>query len=93
MRSIEVQVQSEAGLHARPAAVFVRAASAYASTVRLENLTSQRLPVNAKSITSVLSAGVERGHRVRIEAEGIDEDRALDALGRLVAGLGERVSD
>ena len=86
MRSIEVEVRGESGLHARPAAAFVRAASAYASTVRLENLSAAGPVADAKSITSVLSAGVERGHVVRIEAEGADEERAVRALRRLLAG-------
>ena len=91
MRSVEVEVRSESGLHARPAAVFVRTAGAFVSTLRLRNLTAGRPVVNAKSITSVLSAGVEHGHVVRIEADGIDEESALDALGRLLAGPGEPV--
>jgi len=86
LRSIEVEVRGESGLHARPAAAFVRAASAYASTVRLENLSAAGPVADAKSITSVLSAGVERGHVVRIEAEGADEERAVKALRRLLAG-------
>jgi phosphotransferase system HPr (HPr) family protein len=93
VRSVEVEVRNESGLHARPAAVFVRTASTFASTLRLWNLTAGRPAVNAKSITSILSAGVEQGHVVRIEADGIDDARALDALGRLLSGLGRPVGD
>lgn len=88
MRFIEIEVRSESGLHARPAAAFVRAAAAYASTIRLENLTAARPAVDAKSITAVMSAGVEKGHVVRIEAEGPDEAMAVEGLRRLLAGLG-----
>jgi phosphotransferase system HPr (HPr) family protein len=91
VRSIEVEVRSESGLHARPAAVFVRAAAAYASTIRLENMTAARPAVDAKSITGVMAAGVEKGHVVRIEAEGPDEGMAIEGLRRLLAGLGEPV--
>ena len=76
-------------LHARPAAAFVRAAAPFASTVRLENVTLGHPSADAKSIVGVLSAGVERGHLVRIAADGVDEDQALDALRDLLAGLGE----
>ena len=91
MRFIEIEVRSESGLHARPAAAFVRAAAAYASTIRLENLTAARPAVDAKSITAVMSAGVEKGHVVRIEAEGPDEAMAVEGLRRLLAGLGEPI--
>lgn len=93
MRSIEVEVRNESGLHARPAAAFVRAAAAFDSTVRLENVTAARPSQDAKSLIGVLSAGVERGHVVRVVAEGADEDRAVDTLRGLLAGLGEPVGE
>lgn len=93
MRSIEVEVRSESGLHARPAAAFARAAAGFSSTVRLENVTTARPAADAKSIVGVLSAGVERGHVVRIVADGADEDRAVDTLRELLAGLGERAGE
>ena len=80
MKSIETEVRSAAGLHARPAADFVRAASRFRSDVRLANLTSAGEPVDARSLTAVLGAGVEAGHRVRVLADGPDEEAALTAL-------------
>ena len=50
-------------------------------------------PANAKSIVGVMSAGVERGHVVKIVADGADEDQALGALRDLLAGLGEPVGE
>jgi phosphotransferase system HPr (HPr) family protein len=93
VRSIEVEVRSVSGLHARPAAAFVRAAAGFSSTVRLENVTTARPAADAKSIVGVLSAGVERGHVVRIVAEGADEDRAVETLRELLAGLGRQVGE
>jgi phosphotransferase system HPr (HPr) family protein len=93
LRSIEVEVRSESGLHARPAAAFVRAAATYASAITIANVTSPGPALNAKSVTSVLAAGVERGHLVRVEAEGADEDQAVEGLRRLLAGLGEPVRE
>jgi phosphotransferase system HPr (HPr) family protein len=93
LKSIEVEVRSDSGLHARPAADFVRAAAGFASTIRLQNITAGRSPANAKSITGVLAAGVEMGHTVKITAEGSDEDLAIEALHRLLAGLGEPVGE
>jgi phosphocarrier protein len=93
VRSIEIEVRSEAGLHARPAAAFVRMASGYASRIRLENMSMGRPAVNARSIVGVLSAGVENGHIVRITADGKDEEQALIALAELLEVLAQPVGE
>jgi phosphocarrier protein FPr len=88
LRSVEIEVANDSGLHARPAAVFVKAAAGFSSRIRLENVTLSKPPVDARSLTGVLSAGVEKGHLVRIWAEGVDEDRAVEALREVIsAGL------
>jgi phosphotransferase system HPr (HPr) family protein len=93
VRSVEVDVRTESGLHARPAAGFVRAAIGFASVVRLENVTLGRPAVNAKTLVGVLGSGVEKGHRIRITAEGSDEKRAVDTLGGMLLGMGEKVGE
>jgi phosphotransferase system HPr (HPr) family protein len=80
LKAIEVEIRNESGLHARPAAALVRAASGFRSAIRLENATLGRPAVDAKSLIGVLAAGVERGHRVRLSAEGQDEVEAIEAL-------------
>ena len=87
MTSVEVEVRNELGLHARPAAAFVRAAIGFSSVVRLENVTLGTRAANAKSLVGVLGSAVEKGHRVRISAEGSDERRAVDTLGSLLLGM------
>jgi phosphotransferase system HPr (HPr) family protein len=90
MQTAEVEVHNVSGLHARPAATFVKAAAAFRSQVRIENLTRGSSPVNAKSLIAVLSGGVERGHRIRISADGEDETAAIEALRTLAeTGFGE----
>jgi phosphotransferase system HPr (HPr) family protein len=92
MRSIDVEVRNPSGLHARPAAVFVKAAATYRSTITVENLDRGTPPVNAKSIISFLGGGIAKGHTVRIAVDGEDEDAAVVALHDLVAsGLGEEL--
>jgi phosphotransferase system HPr (HPr) family protein len=88
-----VEVRSETGLHARPAAAFVRMASVYEARIRLENLSMGRPAVDARSITGILSSGVEKGHFVRIVAEGPDEVQAATALGELLQAFGESVEE
>jgi phosphoenolpyruvate-protein phosphotransferase len=91
LKSVEIEIRNESGLHARPAAVVVRAAAGFRSRIGLENATLAGPTADAKSLVGVLAAGVERGHRVRIWAEGDDEAEAVEALSELLrGGLGER---
>jgi len=88
--SLELQVHNASGLHARPAAAFVRAACTFQSDIRVANLTTGSDPVTAKSIIGVLGLGVQRGHRISLLVDGADEGPAAEALRTLVeAGLGE----
>lgn len=80
-----MRVHNEVGLHARPAAMFVRVAGRYASAITVRNLTRDGEPQNAKSILGVLAADVERGHEIEVTAEGDDEGEALRGLSRLVS--------
>ena len=94
MRTTEQTIRNPSGLHARPAAMFVRTAAGFASTIRLENLDRPAAPVDAKSIIAVMSSGVSTGHRVRLTAEGADEDAAIEALEQFIAsGMGETIAD
>jgi phosphocarrier protein FPr len=88
VKSIETEIRGQAGLHARPAADFVKAAAGFRSKVSLENVTLAGEPVDARSLTEVLAAGVEEGHRVRVWADGPDEDAALEALRLLIEADG-----
>jgi phosphotransferase system HPr (HPr) family protein len=82
--SKELIVNHEVGLHARPAAQFVKTASRYSCDIQLENVTRGSETVNAKSIMSVLTCGVEQGHRIRLTADGEDAKVALAALTELI---------
>ena len=84
MINIEFTITHEVGLHARPAAVFVKMAASYPCEIKVRNLTTQGPFVNAKSILSVLTLGVSQGHRIAIEAIGDQADEALGALGTLI---------
>jgi len=88
--SLELHVRNPSGLHARPAATFVKAAAGFHSDIKVTNLTTGSRPVTAKSIIGVLSLGVQCGHRIDISIEGEDEAAAAGALRALVeSGLGE----
>lgn len=90
MLSIQLAIANASGLHARPAAMFVRTAAAFRSDVRVRNLGRAVGPVDAKSILGVMGLGVGRGAIIEITAHGEDEVEALQALQQLVeSGIGE----
>lgn len=84
MTTAEVTLTNDVGLHARPAAVFAKAAAGYTADVRLAKADRE---VNAKSLLSVLTLDVRSGDAVRISVEGNDAEPALAALTELIRGL------
>jgi len=71
------------GLHARPAAQFVKLASGFQAQIELEK---DGMSVNGKSIMGVMMLAAECGCTVRIRGEGADADAAVEALANLVTG-------
>lgn len=82
--TLKIKIAHEAGLHARPASLFVQTANKYSSEIQVQNLNDESDLVNAKSILSVLTLGVEQNHEVEIIAEGEDAEDALIALKELI---------
>ena len=83
--STVVTIGHPAGLHLRPAALFVRTASGFSSRVSVRNLSRDGSPtVDAKSMLGIMQAAVSQGHRVEIRASGADAGAAIAALERLV---------
>ncbi len=84
-------VRNEHGLHARPAAEFVRTSSKFKAAISVRNLSRGGLTANAKSIVEVLSLGVESGHSIEVSADGPDQAEAVEALrSRVESGDGGR---
>jgi len=83
--SREMIITNKVGLHARPAANFVKCAAGFKSKITLENLDRATAPINAKSILNVLGAGAQKGHHVRLTADGDDEAAAIEALCTLIS--------
>jgi phosphocarrier protein len=76
------------GLHARPAAVFVRAVTSSGVPVTVARPGGE--PVNAASMLSVLGLGVEGGQEIVLASGAEDAGAALDRLAKLVSeGLDE----
>ncbi|MDQ8158313.1 MAG: HPr family phosphocarrier protein [Gemmatimonadota bacterium] len=77
-----VQIVNKHGLHARPAAEMVKAASRFKSDITISR---DDLEVNGKSIMGVMMLAAEFGATITLRATGPDADDALDALSALVA--------
>ena len=77
----EVRIVNRAGMHARPAAVFVKLAGTFTAQITVEK---DGLQVNGKSIMGVLMLAAEHGSRVRLAADGADAGDAVDALAELI---------
>lgn len=87
----ETVVVNPSGLHARPAATFVKAASRYDADVRIEDLDAGSDEVSARSLLALMALGVRQGARVRVRATGPQARQALDELRALIDdGFGER---
>jgi phosphotransferase system HPr (HPr) family protein len=84
METLQTVVKHEVGLHARPAAKFVETASGFESEINVKNATDDKGPVNAKSILSILTLGVQQNTTIEIEADGPDEQEAIAALKALI---------
>jgi phosphocarrier protein len=82
MKSCEVAIVNPLGLHARAAARFVHTASAFSARIRVGRAGRE---MDGKSIMGLLLLAAAQGCRIRISANGADEEQALAALCALVA--------
>ena len=81
MYSRDVTVTNDVGLHARPATFFIQKANEYKSSIWVEK---EERKINAKSLLGVLSLGIVKSSTVTIIADGVDEEKSVDALVELV---------
>jgi phosphocarrier protein FPr len=78
-------VDNPHGLHARPAARLVQTAARFDADVTVENVTTGRGPVAARSLNGVATLGVLQGHEIRLRARGPQSAAAMAALIDLAA--------
>ncbi len=87
MISRDFRISNKLGLHARPSAQLTQVASRFAADIHIAR-NGRR--VNAKSIMGVMMLAAGQGTTVTVDADGPDEQAAVDALGVLIgAGFGE----
>ncbi|MCY3563170.1 MAG: HPr family phosphocarrier protein [bacterium] len=71
---VEITITNPAGLHARPAAEFVKRAKASASKI---TVTSGDKTVDAKSMLGILKLGATQGTIISVEVDGDDADQVI----------------
>ncbi len=77
MPDIRLTVIDPSGLHARPAARFVQAASRFASRIVIRH---EGREADAKSLIALLGLTIRPSSEITLAAEGPDADEALTAL-------------
>jgi len=83
----KARIVNKLGLHARPSALLVSAASKFKSQVFF---TKNDLRVNGKSIMGVMMLAAEMGSQLLVEVDGPDEEAAMTAVVEIISsGFGE----
>src|SRR2546423_14325083 len=77
----EITIINRLGMHARPAAMFVRIASRYRSEVWVEK---EGEKINGKSIMGLMMLAAGQGSKLNICCEGPDADKAMEELEELI---------
>ncbi len=76
------KIINKLGLHARPSALLVSTAAKFESEIYF---TKNGLRVNGKSIMGVMMLAAEQGAEIIVEADGSDEETAVDALVEVIS--------
>lgn len=79
--TLELTIQNRNGLHARPAAMFVKTSSRYQAEIWV---VKDGEKVNGKSIMGLMMLAAGKGSIIEVTAEGADGEEALEALSKLV---------
>ena len=77
----EITIVNRLGLHARPAAMFVRIASRYRAEVWVAKESEE---VNGKSIMGLMMLAAGQGSKLKICCEGADADKVMEDLEELI---------
>jgi phosphocarrier protein HPr len=77
----DIEIVNKLGLHARASSKLTQTASQFTSEVWIEK---NGRKVNAKSIMGVMMLAAAMGSSITLEANGTDEQAAMDALKTLI---------
>ncbi|AVX21186.1 MAG: HPr family phosphocarrier protein [Bacillota bacterium] len=82
MYAREVELQNASGLHVRPAQLLIETAGRFTSRITVKTASGHQ--ADARSILGVMALGLSKGDKITIEAEGDDEQAAVEALVQLI---------
>lgn len=77
MQEIRYVISDPQGMHARPASMLVKLASAFSSEI---TIAKEDKRVDAKRIMGVMSLGIKQNQELIIQIQGEDEDLAKNKL-------------
>jgi len=90
VKQVDCAIVNTLGLHARPAAEFVKTAGRFRSDVVVRK---DGVEVNGKSIMGMMMLAAECGSSITIVVNGEDAEEACGALQGLIAdGFGEEIA-
>ena len=81
MLAREFTITNKLGLHARPAAMFVKVSSAHQAEIWVEKDDEQ---VNGKSIMGLMMLAAGYGSKLTVTAEGQDAEQAMAQIAALI---------
>ncbi|MBV8414617.1 MAG: HPr family phosphocarrier protein [Verrucomicrobia bacterium] len=80
-------ISNESGLHARPVSDLVRCAMRFKSEI---TILANGKKCSAVSIMDIMTADIRKGAEISVTAEGVDADKALDAIEKCLSQLSEK---
>lgn len=81
MKHAEFTLINKAGLHARPAAIFVRELKKYQSKIIIKKDGKE---ADGKNLFQIMSLGADYGDKIEVIIEGVDEDEAYNKVVELL---------
>ncbi|HNZ80481.1 MAG: HPr family phosphocarrier protein [Bacteroidales bacterium] len=81
MTSFTHTIADPLGIHARPAALLVKTASAFRSSIVLRHGDKE---ISAKKMIALMSLGLKQGDKLEIRIEGEDEEQAGQAMKKIL---------
>ena len=81
MPACELTILNDEGLHARPAAKFVKLASRFSCEIWVEKDDEE---INGKSIMGLMMLAAAQGAVIKVSAEGDDAEEAISKITELV---------
>lgn len=74
---LNIQLQSEDGLHARPAGILAKTVASFTSNIEIS---ARGMTKNAKSIMAVMSLGLKKDDMITFKATGDDAEAAISKI-------------